>query len=216
MSSLSPWSSLWRSDIFRLSGTTSRLDLLRLLARSRTYRPIYTARLCQSFDQRGCFGRVTHMLFRQAHKWTQNAAGIDLPWEIQLGPGVAIMHGWGLVISPDARIGGNVTLFHGVTLGRKDEVSEDGTRTVGGSPILADGVWIGPHSVVLGPVHIGRNARVAAGSVVLNDVPDGAIVAGNPARIVRRNAPSDIPNPWPLESIYPTVSDPLIAVDDPG
>ena len=102
-------------------------------------------------------------------------------------------------MSPDATIGANVTMFHGVTLGRKDHIADDGSRTVGGAPVLEDGVWIGPNALIVGAVRIGTNARVAGGAVVIGDVPAHSVVAGNPARVVRVDAPSDIPNAWPLD-----------------
>jgi serine O-acetyltransferase len=122
---------------------------------------------------------------------------MDFPWEASVGPGFAIVHGWGLVVSPDARIGANVTVFHGVTIGRKDDIAPDGSRVVGGAPTIEDGVWIGPHALVVGPITIGAGSRIAGGAVVTKDVPPRSLVTGNPGKVVASDVPPDTPNPWP-------------------
>ena len=121
---------------------------------------------------------------------------MDLPWNLDVGDGLALTHGWGLVVTPGAKIGRNVTLFHGVTLGRRDRVDEHGNRTVG-YPVIEDEVWLGPHAVVIGDVRVGRGSRVAAGAFVTEDVPPFSVVIGNPGRIVRTGCRPDVMNPAP-------------------
>lgn len=206
------WSEWWRWDVHRCAGSSSRRELIRLLARSRTYRPLFTARLCQRAKPPQPIAGIVRFAFRQLHKWSQNSAGIDFPWEASIGPGCVIVHGWGLVVSPEARIGANVTLFHGVTLGRKDGIGADGERVTGGAPTLEDGVWVGPHAVILGDIVIGAGARVAAGAVVTKDVPAGALVAGNPATVIRHDVPPDTPN---AIQVGPVPSEPAARADSP-
>lgn len=138
------------------------------------------------------------MPFKMLHRVFCGVAAMDLPYETTIGPGLAITHGWGLVVSPGARIGANCTLFHGATLGRKDEIDASGLRQTG-YPILEDEVWVGAHAIIVGALTIGRGARVAAGSVVTKSVPAGAIVGGNPARVLRGTAPPDVGNRAPLD-----------------
>ena len=97
------------------------------------------------------------------------------------------------MVSNGARIGANCTLFHGVTIGRRDVISPDGERIVG-YPVIEDEVWIGPGACIIGPVRVGRGAIVGAGAVVVKDVPAHAIVAGNPARVIRLDAVPDVYN----------------------
>jgi serine O-acetyltransferase len=125
---------------------------------------------------------------------------MDLPWQTDIGGGLTIAHGWGLVINPQVRIGANVTLFHGVTLGQRDRISRDGTRTTG-YPILEDEVWVGPNAIIVGSITIGRGSRIAGGAFVTEDVPPYSVVSGNPGQIIKTNCSPDVPNQAPLNLI---------------
>jgi glycosyltransferase involved in cell wall biosynthesis/serine acetyltransferase len=103
--------------------------------------------------------------------------GCELSENAQIGPGLVIYHGQGLVVSSDARIGSGCVLRHNTTLGNR--------RDGGGSPVIGDGVDIGANVCILGEVTVGNGARIGAGAVVVNCIPAGAVAAGNPARIVR-------------------------------
>jgi serine O-acetyltransferase len=194
---------LWGADVHRLAGRSTWLDLVHQLRTDRTARPIFTARLCQATSRAGAAAALRHALFRRAHRWATARAGMDLPWETPIGPGLAIAHGWGLVVSPDARIGSNVTLFHGVTIGRKDDLSPDGSRVVGGAPTIGDGVWIGPHAVVVGAITVGDGARIGPGAVLTKDVPPRSLVVGNPGTVIATDVAPDTPNPAPLDAGQP-------------
>ena len=121
----------------------------------------------------------------------QMQAGMDLPSTIRAGPGLLIVHGWGLVVNKDCQIGSNVTLFNGVVLGRKDTITA--TKREIAYPIIENDVWVGPHAVILG-VRVGEGAIVGPSSVVTKDVPPHCVVVGNPARILRRDAYPDVMN----------------------
>jgi serine O-acetyltransferase len=103
---------------------------------------------------------------------------IDIHPAVPIGRGVFIDHGTGLVVGETAVIGDDVSILHEVTLGGTGK--ERGDR----HPKVRDGVLLCAGAKVLGNVEIGRDAKVGAGSVVLQDVPPGATVAGVPARIV--------------------------------
>jgi putative colanic acid biosynthesis acetyltransferase WcaB len=103
--------------------------------------------------------------------------GIELDYKSSIGPGLALHHGTGVVVHEAAVIGANCILRHGVTLGER--------RRGGGCPVLGDHVETGVHAIILGPVRIGDGAVVGAGSVVLEDVAPGTVVAGNPAKVIR-------------------------------
>jgi serine acetyltransferase len=109
--------------------------------------------------------------------------GIELPLRLRVGPGLRLFHAHGIVIHPDARLGANVVLKHGVTIGHRGE--ED---TEGPTPTIGDGTVLGPHAQVLGDVTVGAGARIGAGAVVLTDVPPGATAVGVPARVVSGSA----------------------------
>lgn len=101
---------------------------------------------------------------------------VDLPVSTAVGRGLAIHHGMGLVVNRATRIGEHVTLRHSTTLG--------GRRGDDDCPVVGPRVDVGPNSVLLGSITVGEGARIGAGSVVLHDVPAGASVAGNPARLL--------------------------------
>lgn len=195
---LARWGALWRSDIHRICGRATTADLVRQMLKNRVARPIITARLCQALPRDGAIDAWLHRLSRRAHRWTVERAGMDFPWEAEVGPGFAIAHGWGLVISPDAKIGANVTVFHGVTIGRKDDIAPDGTRTVGGAPTIEDGVWIGPHAIVVGDITVGAGSRIGGGSVVTKNIPPRSLVVGNPGAVIQSDVAPDTPYPAPL------------------
>src|SRR5690606_27498357 len=86
-----------------------------------------------------------------------------------------IFHGQGLVINSDVVIGNYVTLRHNTTIGSAHES--------GLCPIISDHVEVGANVVIIGNIKIGENSKIAAGSVVIKDVPSNVLVAGNPAVI---------------------------------
>ena len=104
--------------------------------------------------------------------------GVDIHPGATIGRGIMIDHAHSIVIGETARVGDNVSMLHSVTLG--------GTGKEGGDrhPKIGDGVLIGAGAKVLGNIHVGNCSRIAAGSVVLTDVPACKTVAGVPARIV--------------------------------
>lgn len=104
--------------------------------------------------------------------------GIELDYKTTIGPGLALQHGIGLVVHQQAVLGAGCTLRNGVTIGERPPRE--------GVPILGDGVDIGVNAVVLGPVTIGKGSVIGAGSVVVRSVDAGSVVAGNPARLIRR------------------------------
>ena len=104
--------------------------------------------------------------------------GVDIHPAARIGRGLMIDHAHSIVIGETAVVGDNVSMLHSVTLGGTGK--EDGDR----HPKIGNGVLIGAGAKVLGNICIGRNSRIAAGSVVLADVPPCKTVAGVPARIV--------------------------------
>lgn len=112
--------------------------------------------------------------------WVEWILGIELHWKLEVGSGLTIHHGYGLVVNPTTKIGRGCVLRHLTTFGSKLNV-ESGKME---SPIIEDYVDVGPHVVIIGPVRIGSNSKIGAGSVVVKDVPPFSIVAGNPARVI--------------------------------
>jgi len=130
--------------------------------------------------------RVGHWLWVQGRKdiayfiqaRTSEVFGIDIHPAARIGKGLMIDHAHSIVIGETAVVGNNVSMLHSVTLGGTGK--EDDDR----HPKIGDGVLIGAGAKVLGNIRVGNCARIAAGSVVLSEVPPKKTVAGVPARIV--------------------------------
>lgn len=104
-------------------------------------------------------------------------SGITLHREVRIGRDFRLVHPGQIKIHPDTVIGDRVEIMHDVTLGTA------GARDL--PPTIGNDVFIGAGARVLGPVHIGDGARIAANSLVITDVPPGALAIGVPARVVR-------------------------------
>lgn len=104
--------------------------------------------------------------------------GVDIHPAAKVGKGIMIDHAHSIVIGETAVVGDNVSMLHSVTLGGTGKEEEDR------HPKIGDGVLIGAGAKVLGNISVGHCSRIAAGSVVLENVPPCKTVAGIPARIV--------------------------------
>jgi serine O-acetyltransferase len=105
--------------------------------------------------------------------------GIEIHPAAQIGRGLFIDHGMGVVIGETAEIGDDVTLYQGVTLGGT------GFATGKRHPTVQDNVTIGSGAKLLGPITVGHGAKIGANSVVITDVPPKSTVVGNPGHVVR-------------------------------
>lgn len=110
---------------------------------------------------------------------SRHKTGIEIHPGAKIGKGLFIDHGMGVVIGETTEIGDNCTIYQNVTLGGTGK--DQGKR----HPTLGNNVMVGAGAKVLGPFQVGDNARIAAGAVVLNEVPPDSTAVGVPARIVR-------------------------------
>jgi serine acetyltransferase len=108
--------------------------------------------------------------------YAQVVLAVDIPISTVVGPGLKVHHGFGIAVHNRAVLGRDVVLHHGVTIG---------SRVPGGpAPEVGDGVYVGVNALILGGVRVGRNARIGAAAVVLEDVPEDGVVVGNPGRLL--------------------------------
>lgn len=132
--------------------------------------------------------RLAHKLYLKGHYfWARYVSqrgvrktGIEIHPGAQIGKGLFIDHGNGVIIGETTIIGNNVTLYQGVTLGGTGK--EHGKR----HPTVEDNVMISAGAKVLGSFTIGTNSKIGAGSVVLSEVPPNSTVVGVPGRVVKR------------------------------
>jgi len=184
-----------KADTFRLYGSFSWHLVFKGIVSNPAFLVVCSMRLCQSLQRQRPLGRM--LLLNPAkvvHRLTCQLAGIELPWRTAIEPGLSLTHGRGIVVNVNARVGRNVTLFHGVTLGQRDSIARDGSRTTK-YPMIEDDVWIGPHAIVVG-VTIGKGSRIAGGAYVFEDVPPYSVVVGNPGKIVKTGCIPDVNNRW--------------------
>lgn len=150
--------------------------------------------------------RLAHRLYRRGlvllprliSHFSRFVTGIEIHPGAKIGDHFFIDHGMGVVIGETAEIGSNVTIYQNVTLGGTGK--DSGKR----HPTIGNNVVIGTGAKVLGPIVIGDNCRVGAGSVVLRAAPSNSTVVGLPARVVYYNGEkvtavnlnhSDMPDP---------------------
>ena len=116
---------------------------------------------------------------RAISQWSKFCTGVEIHPAATIGRRLVIDHGTGIVIGATAEIGDDCLLYQGVTLGGTGK--DKGKR----HPTLGNNVMVGSGAKVLGPFRVGNNARIAANSVVLREVPDNATVVGVPGRVVK-------------------------------
>ncbi|MFB6178709.1 MAG: serine O-acetyltransferase [Halorientalis sp.] len=130
--------------------------------------------------------RIAHALWQHDHRFLARAlseltsalTGVEIHPAATIGKRLFIDHGTGVVIGETAEIGGDVLLYHGVTLGGKS------MQRVKRHPTIEDCATIGANATLVGPITVGEGATVGAGAVVSEAVPAGATVAGNPAKVI--------------------------------
>ncbi|PLV59367.1 serine O-acetyltransferase [Thermotoga sp. KOL6] len=131
--------------------------------------------------------RFAHFLYKWKLKilayllyhFVRTVFSMDIHPAAEIAPGVVIDHGIGVVIGSTATVGRGTLIYHGVTLGTKKPCS--GKR----HPDIGENVMIGTGAKVLGPIKVGNNVVIGANAVVLEDIPDNAVVVGVPAKIVK-------------------------------
>ena len=135
------------------------------------------------------YHRQAHWLYKHKHfflaralsQFARHMTGIEIHPGAKIGKCLFIDHGMGIVFGETCEIGDNCTIYHGVTLGGTGK--DTGKR----HPTLGNNVLIGAGTKVLGPVYIGDNSRIGAGSVVLRNLPANCTAVGVPAEVVRIN-----------------------------
>lgn len=164
----------------------SRADLLAVYDRDpATHRLIQPILFFKGFQALQAY-RVGHWLWQRGrHDMAyfiqmrcSECFGVDIHPAARIGVGVMMDHAHSIVIGETATVGNDVSMLHSVTLGGTGK--EDGDR----HPKIENGVLIGAGAKVLGNIRVGHHSRIAAGSVVLHDVPPCKTVAGVPARVI--------------------------------
>lgn len=137
--------------------------------------------------------RIAHLLWRlriPLMPWLLKIVNrvvfaVVLPPSTKVGPGVLFSYqGLGTIVHKNAVIGAGATIGAGVTIGGRS--GRDGV------PVIGEHAMVGTGAKVLGPIRVGRHASIGANAVVLHDVPDFAVVAGVPAKVIRIARPDEL------------------------
>lgn len=143
---------------------------------------LFWLRLCQ---HRGWLWPICRLFYERASRKAQ----VQIPASTKIGYGLYIGHGICMVINGDTVIGNNVNLSQFLNIGTNHNTPA----------IIGDCVYIGPQVCIIEDVEIGNNSTIGAGAVVTKDIPEGATVAGVPARVLNHDNPGRyIGNRWPL------------------
>ena len=125
------------------------------------------------------------LIARMISQFSRFLTGIEIHPKAKIGENLFIDHGMGVVIGETSEIGNNVTIYHMVTLGGvSPSIESNQQRNVKRHPTLMDNVVVGSGAQILGPVVVGKNAKVGANAVVTKDVPENAVMVGIPAKNV--------------------------------
>mgnify|MGYP001283532659 CR=1 FL=1 len=126
-----------------------------------------------------------NLVARIISQFSRFLTGIEIHPKANIGKNLFIDHGMGVVIGETSEIGDNVTIYHNATLGGiSPSINSNEQRHVKRHPTLKDNVVVGSGAQVLGPIEVGKNAKLGSNAVVTKDVPENAVMIGIPARNV--------------------------------
>ncbi len=126
-----------------------------------------------------------NLIARIISQFSRFLTGIEIHPNAKIGKNLFIDHGMGVVIGETSEIGDNVTIYHMVTLGGiSPSINSDDQRNTKRHPTLMDNVVVGSGAQILGPVVIGKNAKIGANAVVTKDVEENSVMVGIPAKNV--------------------------------
>ena len=125
------------------------------------------------------------LIARIVSQFSRFLTGIEIHPKAKIGKNLFIDHGMGVVIGETSDIADNVTIYHMVTLGGiSPSINSNDQREVKRHPTLHDNVVVGSGAQILGPVIVGKNAKIGANAVVTKNVPENAVMVGIPAKNV--------------------------------
>ena len=133
-----------------------------------------------------------NLIARFISQFSRFLTGIEIHPKAKIGKNLFIDHGMGVVIGETSEIKDNVTIYHMVTLGGiAPSINSDNQRDVKRHPTLENNVVVGSGAQVLGPVIVGKNAKIGANAVVTKNVPENAVMIGIPAKNINTKSETD-------------------------
>lgn len=161
--------------------------LLRMLLFNPGYRVVVYYRIATYLNKVRFPRRITSLLGSLILTRLIRVPGVEFRTKFEIGEGLSTYHPHDIVIGAGSRIGKNVNIYNGVTLGARTLMSIDENKDkLTRYPTIEDGVTIFPGAKIIGPVTIGKNSIVGANSVVNQSFEENSIIAGSPARLMGR------------------------------
>lgn len=170
---------LIQADLFRYYGGSGTKHLLQNLITNPGFRYTFFFRKCGHYhNSTGILSKARFYFYLAFLKHYSYKFGIQISPFTSIGPGLYIEHFGNIVVNRYARLGKNINLHPGITIGATYRGCNQGT------PIIGDNVWIGANAVIVGNIKIGDNVIIAPLTYLNSDVPDNAVIAGNPGIII--------------------------------
>lgn len=136
------------------------------------YRYVFYLRMCQT-------GGLRKLIFTLPRKHLSRKCGLEISPSTQIGEGFYIGHPYGITVNAGAKLGRNVNIHKGCTIGQENRGHRKGVPTIG------DRVYLGINSTVAGNVAIGNDVFIASNTFVNQDIPNHSIVIGNPCKVIK-------------------------------
>lgn len=169
-------SAIVAKEVYKYTGKRG-VKYLRLAWRIPGFKFMLSSRLANRYSKFHPLGIISRYFYKKFFV----KYGIQIPRSIKIGDGFLISHFGGIVINKAVVIGNDCTICQNINIGH----SKRGKKA--GAPVLGDRVYIGPNAVLIGNIKIGNDVLIAPQSFVTIDIPDNAVVAGNPAQIINLN-----------------------------
>lgn len=185
---------LVKSDMFRYRGRTDIKTFLKLIIQENGFTATLIYRINRFF-----FLRRSRLIYisKTVYRLIADYHQFEMPYRCKIGPGLAVYHLKGLVISPKAVLGKNINLSHQVTIGAKPK---NGTNV---APIFKDSIYIGPGAKIIGDVLVGSGVLIGANAVLTKNAEDNAVMVGIPAKAIRFSGSDEYCLNTDYESIIP-------------
>lgn len=163
----------WKSDYYRMTGSSFRFDLRSLIQLLFSHQIRYIKLWRKASHKMTPFRRLRLLHYARNY-------GLEISPTAKLGEGIYLGHPYNITVGVGVVLGNNVNLHKGCTVGRENR----GKRV--GAPVIGDCVSVGINATVVGNIHIGNDVMIAPNSFVNFDVPDHSVVIGNPGVIHHR------------------------------
>lgn len=171
---------IFKKDLYRYYGEEGEPVLKRI------FRPLELKHIALFRKANTCKFQPLKLFYMLRLLHLSNKTKIQIPARTSIGEGLYIGHLGRVIIHPDAKLGKNINIGTGVTIGMENR----GNRK--GAPVISDNCWIGTNAVIVGNVRIGSDVLIAPLTYVNFDVPDHSVVVGNPGKIIHKeNATED-------------------------